>query len=107
MNMQNTTLANRQIKKLLGATLATSLLWAPICCLAAKETALPKRDFLPPVANINPKLEANRETLQASDRQIEEVAFPAVDTQATIRLKPKPEKLVGSIAGLLRIFNKK
>jgi hypothetical protein len=97
--MYSAALATRQIKRLFGVTLAVAFCLAPLKAFSAKEKAWPKRDFLPPVATINTKLETNPEALKTSDGEVEEVAFQAVDTQAVIRLKPKVERLAGSVVG--------
>lgn len=90
----------RRTKALLGSTLAIGFLLGPLCEAAPKEKTWPKRDFLPPVATINPRIDEKQAVGEnkVDDGEIEEVALNAVATSATIRLKPKVERLAGSIA---------
>lgn len=99
---QNPTLKTRQLKAFFTIAMTVGVALAPLAAVAidSKNTkAWPKRDFLPPVATINPKIDSKQVARSNADKEVEEVAFTAVNSQAAVRLKPKVEQLTGVIVG--------
>ena len=82
-----------------GLIVASILLNQALPSFAAKDSAkaLPHRDFLPPVASINPKLTQKAESLADDEDVFEPVALTAVQGPV-LHASPKVEKLATDIS---------
>jgi hypothetical protein len=86
--------ATLHVKRWLGGFLAVSLLLSqglPSYAASNSKKSLPVRDFLPPVASINPKMIESVETSTTED-EFEPVALSAVQSPV-LHASPKIEKL--------------
>lgn len=86
--------ANLHVKRWLGSLLAASVLLVqglPSYAASNPKKSLPVRDFLPPVASINPKLTESVETSTSED-EFEPVALSAVQSPV-LHASPKINKL--------------
>ena len=82
----------------LSLALLFSLL-TPLTAPAARPAPLQKRDFLPPIATINPKIEAGKS--DADDNELEAISLSAVSSPV-IHASPRVDRLDSDISGQIR-----